>query len=311
MSNSFQLNQYSVLTAVAPEGRTVYIKIVDTVCFLCYEGNVDAKELRLNLEIADVHTLINKCFGSEPDGDYTVQLGVNSGTLRLQFAAVVGGFLHIKFEVLLREKLMSNDGQLTFNFTKREQALAATNALLEKRCNVLAKDNAALLERLGQMLVPIVLQWNQSFGHFIGESSFYPANETKLELTCQNPQTGHNGMRVLFKNLVSFYQLKTVKITGHLTDPDFKLMQNSTLEELWLQLDGQSNNLTSLQGIQQRLPNLRQLTIYSAPALKDIPTVLRAAPHKIKKICIKSCSAVNTVEMQTFCQTSGISLEIA
>ncbi len=314
MSNSFQLNQYSVLTAVTD--RTVYIKMVDTHCYMCYEGNVDIKELRLNLELADVYTLINKCFQSEDEdedeGDnnnYSVDIGVNSGVLRLGFKALVGGFLRIQFEIMLREKLMSNDGQLTFNFTRLEQDLAALNQTLVTKCNNLARENVVLLERLGQMPVPILQQFNPSYGFsYIFENSLYFANETKLELT--NSLNG-NPYKIIFKHLVSFFQLKTFKITGYITDADFKVMQNNTLEELWLQLDGQGNNITSLQGIQQRLPNLRTLTVHAAPSLRDIPTVLRSAPHKIKKICIKSCAAVNTVEMQTFCQTSGIALEIS
>ena len=305
MSNSFQFNQYSVLTAVTD--RTIYIKIVDTQCYMCYEGNVDIKELRLNLELADVYTLINKCFESEDEDEYTVNIGVNSGVLRLGFKALVGGFLRIQFEIMLREKLMSNDGQLTFNFTRLEQELAALNQTLVTKCNTLARENVVLLERLGQIPVPIALQYDIHNGYYNAtEISYYPANQTELELVNSN-----GDKRIAFKCLVSFYQLKTFKITGCLTDADFKVMQNNTLEELWLQLDGQGNNITSLQGIQQRLPNLRTLTVCSAPSLRDIPTVLRSAPHKIKKICIKSCAAVNTVEMQTFCQTSGISLEIA
>lgn len=306
MSNSFQLNQYSVLTAVSD--RTIYIKIVDTHCYMCYEGNVDIKELRLNLELADVYTLINKCFTNEDD-EYSVNIGINSGVMRLGFKALVGGFLRIQFEIVLREKLMSNDGQLTFNFTRLEQELAALNQTLVTKCNTLARENVVLLERLGQMPVPILLQWHGHIGNFIGENSYYSANVTNLELNGYYPSASRHD-KIIFKNLVSFYQLKTLKITGQMSDSDFKLMQNNILEELWLDVCG-SNNLTSLQGIQQRLPNLRTLTIHAAPALRDIPTVLRSAPHKIKKICIKACAAVNTVEMQTFCQTSGIALEIA
>jgi hypothetical protein len=308
MSSSFQFYQYSVLTAFSE--RAIYIKIVDTQCFMCYEGNVDVKELRLNLEIADIYTLINNCF-AQNDKNYKLHLTVNTGIMKLMFTALVGGFLRINFDIMLREKLMSNDGQLTFNFTQLEQKLAKSAEELTQRCIALANENKMLVERLGLMPVPILLQYNPHTGHYcIGESSFYPANETKLELYNVNPNHS-NGLKVLFKYIESFYQLRTLKITTHISQDQFKELQNATLEELVLHLDGQSNNLTSLQGIQQRLPNLHTLTVQSAPSLKDIPTVLQSAPHKITTICIKSCAAVNTVEIQTFCQTHGIKLEIA
>ena len=58
------------------------------------------------------------------DENYQVIINVNSGIMKLVFIAIVGGFLHIQFDIMLREKLMTNDGQLTFNFTKLEHELA-------------------------------------------------------------------------------------------------------------------------------------------------------------------------------------------
>jgi len=53
------------------------------------------------------------------------------------------------------------------------------------------------------------------------------------------------------------------------------------------------------------------LTIINAPNLTQVPTVLKSYSNKIQYLKFQSCGQVNVVEIQTYCQTSGIKLEIA
>lgn len=299
MSNSYQFNQYSVLTACGD--RTVYIKIIDTQCFICYEGNFDNKDLNTNLKINDIYKIINTCF-AQKNKDYNIDISVNTGLMKLSIDAIVGGFLQISFIITLREKLMSNDGQLTYNFTK-----------LEQYCKNLEQTLDELIEWQNNVMVPIcyIDTTSPMYGHHYYKPVYYKACTTKLELSYSNPSLNQYYDEIIYEHIQQFYNLKELKITGHFSNAHFEKLENKTLEELRLQLDGQGNNIASLQGIQQRLPNLRSLIIHSAPSLKDIPIVLASVPHKIDKISIKLCGAINVVELQTYCQTNNINLEIA
>ena len=136
MSNTFTFTykNYSIVTSL--NERTIYLKITDNISFYQYEGNVDCKELRINIELVDAYTIICNCFKGGVEG-YSTVLTVTSGLLKIQFNALVGGFLKINFEVMLREKVMSNDGQLTINFNRLEQKLNAGLQKLEQRCQEL------------------------------------------------------------------------------------------------------------------------------------------------------------------------------
>ena len=60
MSFAFELSNYSILTSL--NERNIYIKCIDQVNFICYETNVDQKELRLQFELANIYNIINNCF---------------------------------------------------------------------------------------------------------------------------------------------------------------------------------------------------------------------------------------------------------
>ena len=92
------------------------------------------------------------------DENYQVIINVNSGIMKLVFIAIVGGFLHIQFDIMLREKLMTNDAQLTFNFTKLEHELA-------QRCDELWQrlDNKTFTQLKSDTLEELWLQTCTSF----------------------------------------------------------------------------------------------------------------------------------------------------
>lgn len=131
MDQTFEIvfGNYTVLLSL--NERTIYFKIIDTINFTMYEGNTDPKELRVGFKLADIYQIITKSFKGV-DG-YSAKLSIGSGICKLLIDAKVGGFLEINFEVLLREKLMSNDSQLTLNFNKLEQKLNAGLGKLQEQ----------------------------------------------------------------------------------------------------------------------------------------------------------------------------------
>ena len=87
---------------------------------MCYEGNFDTTAFKLPFDLSGIMELVNKCF-EETDSGYNLKIELDNGFLKLGFECKVGGFLNVAFDLRLREKLMSNDAQLTINFQRVEQ----------------------------------------------------------------------------------------------------------------------------------------------------------------------------------------------
>lgn len=151
MSETFNYNNYSIVASL--NEQSIYLKINDTVNFLSYEGNIDLKELRVSIDLEGVYKIIVNCFKKE--SNYSVTNSVNSGILKLVFNALFGGFLKINFEVLLREKLMSNDGQLTLNFNMLEQHSKHLEQQLEQHKNKTEQDIQYLMNIINKLEVHI------------------------------------------------------------------------------------------------------------------------------------------------------------
>ena len=303
MSQTFELNNYSIIVSL--NDRTIYYKITDNISFYQYEGNVDSKELRLNADLADIYKIMVNCLKSE--NGYSVVITSNSGIIKLQFNALVGGFLKMTFDVLLREKVMSNDGQLTINFNKLENKLIFGFQKIMTRCDQLEQlvltKNAEILDltdKLSYAQICMCYQGHPSPHHFI------PINIKILE-NFNGSQTTDSWRFELVQHL---YQLEKLTINQCLIS-NFAAAQlkSKSLKTLHIECRGQGH-LTSLQGL-ENIPNLDSLTIIHAPNLTNITSVFKSYNCKISYLKIQTCGQVNVVELQTYCQTNRIRLEIS
>lgn len=302
MSETFNFKNYSVVASL--NERSIYLKIIDTVNFLSYEGNVDLKELRVSIDLEGAYKIIINCFKEE--SNYSVIISVNTGVLKLAFNALIGGFLKMNFEVLLREKLMSNDGQLTLNFNKLEQKQAQAIDMLTKKCT----DLEASVTKMKQIIDCCQIFMSNIYtptGHWCdiqtnGQTQMN--NISAKEIT----MTDHAG-NIIWKNINVFYQLEKFTINSFTSQSNLKNLKNTTIKELILGCAGGAS-FTSLTGI-ENFPNLEILTITSAPGLTNVVTGLKATKHKIKTLKFQGCTAVNVVELQTYCQVNNVFLALS
>ena len=306
MSETFSYKNYSIVASL--NERSIYLKVIDTVNFLSYEGNVDLKELRVSIDLEGAYKIIINCFKEE--SNFAVTISVNSGVLKLAFNALIGGFLKMNFEVLLREKLMSNDGQLTLNFNKLEQQQALAIKSLTEKCNnlegVLAKqqkDFAEQLEFLKGVINGIDIFTSPSAHWSSPSQKQFTANIASTELAL-NGDGNFNA-----KSIASFYQLEKLTINGFTSQTNLKNVKNIKLKELILNCVG-NPTFTSLDGI-SNFPNLEILTITTAPGLTDVVTTLKNTKHKIKTLKFQGCGSVNVVELQTYCQVNNVFLALS
>jgi hypothetical protein len=301
MSETFTYKNYSIVSSL--NERTIYLKIIDTINFLSYEGNVDIKELRVSIDLEGAYKIMINCFKEE--NNYSVTISVNSGVIKLTFTALIGGFLKMNFEVLLREKLMSNDGQLTLNFNKLEQKQAQAIDSLTKKCADLESSVNKMHQIIDccQIFMTNIYTPQGNWCDLQSNAQTHLNNISTKEIT----MTDHG--HTIWKNVSSFYQLEKLTIHNFIHKSNIKDIKNSSLKELILNC-GANPTLTSLEGI-QNFPNLENLTITNNPGLKDVVSILKIRKHNIKTLKLNLCQAVNIVELQTYCQVNNVFLALS
>jgi hypothetical protein len=276
---SFEYNNYSIVSSL--NERTIYIKVIDTITFMCYESNIDSKELRLSIELSDAYKLMSKCFLSA--GGYNVNISVNTGIMKLAFAAVVEGYLKINFEIMLREKVMSNDGQLTLNFNRIEQKQAQAIQVLTQKLAQLE----GLVDALSYAEI-CMLQTNhqQNTGQY--PTAYWKMNTTEMTL---------NGNQWDYGKIYSFYKLEKLTFTscGDISTFKHNKISNKTVKEIIL--NGLSG-LSAITGLDE-FPQLEKITFTSCNSVRDVVAVLNSYKHKIKHIIINSCAKINNTELNS------------
>jgi len=308
MTDAFTIKNYTILTSL--QERSVYMKVTDTVGFMCYEGTVDTAGLRISIALADAYVIITNCFAEE--SGYSVNISVSTGNMKLKFNAVVGGFLKMEFDVFLKEKIMSNDGQLTMSFNRIEQKQELALQSLTKRCEEL---EARLETQRVQMGTEIGRLMNiiSKLEIPIAPTSAWTCNSQKQFVA--NIETAileiHNTATNTFvpRNINTFYKLEKLVFLNFNGLTNLKDMFNKTVKEIEIRAHNQAQ-LTSLVGI-ENFPSLEILTVIAAPGLRDVVKTLTETKHKIKTLKFQSCAAINVVELQTYSQVNGVFLALS
>lgn len=295
MCETFEFNNFSVISSLCE--RNIYIKFSDNINFTTYESTLDQKELRLNFALPEIYKIIKKCFQKEEH--YNVEVTANSNLLRLVFTALVGGILNINFEVLLREKIMSNDAQLTTSFNKMEQKctyLTRRIDELQETLQVYKTENQRMFEALSY--TEIYLGHYTVGGGYIQTLYNHPINVSELEITNSYNTINWHKFKLLFN-------LKKIKFTA--INVQLSLFENLNLEEI--EING--NETTNLLGIEKN-KNIKKINLNGLTGLSHtnfMPYIKQC--KKLNHLIITRCTHINTVEIQTYCQTNRIRLDIS
>jgi len=274
---------YSIVCSL--NERSIYLKITDNIGFLQYESNIDSKELRLNIDLSDAFMIIKHCF--EEEEGYEVKFTHTTDTLKLQFNALVGGFLKMKFDIYLKERVMSNDGQLTMTLNKLEQKINGLEKQLHKKYE--------MLEDLTEKLSYSMIYLGCGGGFQINLNVFMNIKTLTLD-QCQC---------VNFNLIQYLYQLNELTLSSNYTYSSITF-SSKTLTDLKIYNSG---HLTSVHSI-NNIPQLKKLYVLECRALTNIPSILSSYDHKIKQLIFQGCTSINVVEMQTYCQKNHIQLDI-
>jgi hypothetical protein len=310
-TEAFTYNNYLITTSLGE--RSIYIKIIDKITYVCYESNLDSKEFRVSASIEDIYAIISKSF-EEDDSNYSIKFIINSGNLKILFDATIGGFFKIGFEIILREKLMSNDSQLTMNFHRIEQKQKQEiEELQEEHKRVIVVINKQLeiiqqqitfMKEVQQHLYIMLCPYNNI--HVIGLNVKISITELTLLLI------GHNYSYILYENIQCLYNLTSLSISIQGVDWSttyFSRIKHHNLLKLTITTTNNPSNFTSLNGI-QNFPKLTHLELISC-GITDIVKVLTPLKHSIREITIKTCASINQTELMTYCNAKCIKLNMS
>ena len=219
MTDSFEIEKYAIVSSL--NERNIYVKVIDRILFMCYEANVDSKELRLPIELNNTYQLMTKCFKREPG--YNALITISSGIMKVQFNALVEGYLKLSFEIILREKVMSNDSQLSMNFHRIEQKQEQAVQHLTERLSQLER----LVEAISYAEINMFIATYNS--NHNGCQQFWKVNTSEMVLT---------GGYWDFTKLKLFYQLEKITFTscgdnsGHFTNFKHHKITNDNIKNI-------------------------------------------------------------------------------
>lgn len=283
MTDAFAIKHYSILTSF--DKTQIYIKMVDTMNHLVYETSVDLAELRLSLTLEDVYKIITSCFG-EDDG-YKVAITVKSGLMKMKFHALIGGFLKVDFDLLIKEKVMSNDNQLTLFVTQLEQKQETMFETLTKRCDELF----SLVQRQRREI------------DLISNAELEIRLNTNVPLNVQSIVIQGDG-HMKTEKIRFLYKLQRLTLTSF-SFADLSSVSSTSLKELSIDATG-NVKFASLQGI-EGFPNLESIILINTTGLQDLSGLAKSP--KLKSIKIVGQTFANMRELKVLCDERNIHLD--
>jgi hypothetical protein len=259
---------------------------MDTVTHMVYETSVDNSELRLSLTLDDIYKIVTACFG-EDDG-YKVGITLRAGLMKIKFHAIIGGFLKIDFDVIIKEKLMTNDAQLTLFVNELEQRHEMAVEALTSRCDKLD----CMVKKLEEMITAAsCAEIEMRVNTFVALSTTTLSIQGDVHLKADK-------IKMLFK-------LQKLHLTAF-SLVDLTTISNSSVKDLYIDAGGNAK-FVSLRGI-EGMPKLETLIIANAASLRDLSCLYKIA---IKAIKIVGPCAFNMNELKTFCIERKIELRLA
>ena len=304
--NTYRNAQYTITTSL--NDRTIHIKLVNNISYMCYEGNFDAVAFKLSFDIKDIFELVKRCFaafttetiksghkGTSDDG-FNLQIILDNTNIQLIFQCVVAGFLHIAFDIRMREKLMSNDAQLTINFQRIEQKNQEAIDKIMKRMEHME----TVLEALGHADICFT---EPPSGHAERIRSF-PITTKKMIVI----DGGNHINKESFKKIKYFYQLEELTLNScQWQDPQVHI-SNSNVKKLHMNSCGAA---FADPAFIKNFPKLQELHVGHCEVNSQFVTMLRSLEHNIQKFTFRGVTTLNQAEMQTYCTQNGIELSLA
>lgn len=282
--------------------RTIYIKIIDTIQYLSYEGNIELKELKLPITLKDAYILITKCLSNTDE--HLVKFSKNTNILRLDFSAKVGGYMNIQFEVMLRECVMGDDARTSIKLTemevkhsKEQEEMKLMIKRVQKEFTGKTRELESIIEKQQQMI--------ELFGNIKINTHTWISGENDIRFLKMNSEIVNFPNESEINQFILFYNCKKLIIEYH-TD-NLEKYKNNYVEEL------KCGHINSLEGI-HNMPNLKIINISPHSSMNNytdqLLKYLKEYDNKLTQIIITNPHKPDPTELQKYCRVKGIELII-
>jgi hypothetical protein len=313
MTSAMTYESFSIICTLSE--RTIYLKLVETISFMCYEGTLEHAAFRVSIDLPAIHRIMLMAFASEKGSK--VEISIQNANMKVHFESIIGGFLNINFHAILREKLIANDGQLTFSFTRMEEKQkkqAERIAHLEQHC-----------ERIAHLEQHCVRMFE------VMDNCYIMICSKMLNSTCANSQlVGSEFVRIGIENL----ELGPSFVGTHTPNRFWSQFMPEQIEKLYklktVTIEGSTMGAIKLSKMAHPNVNRFILSSYSTaftienmpqfPALKSLelrgctlsggldPAKLIKKYPELKNLSITLCTGINQTEVMTFCTSHIIAL---
>jgi len=254
----------------------------------------------LSFDIKDIYQLITKSFEAFAKDDessgFSVKPSIDNAVLQLQFHCIVGGFLNVTFDLRMREKLMSNDAQLSINLQRIEHKQREEFDQFTERM----KRMETILEALGHAEICFMHVNNTDF------LFSHPISIKALTIDASSrPISDYS-----FIKIKHFYQLETLDLHNCNNQSTPSQLSNPNVKKLTIR---RCNTFTNASFI-TNFPNLQELRMESIDLAfnADFVTTIKTVKHNIEKFTFIRCPLSSlTAELTSYCNQTGIELIIA
>jgi hypothetical protein len=324
MAQSYTIND-NFKIIISLNQNSVYIRVKDNTTSRQYECNVDERTVKLQFSLQEIYKLITATFeqqvqkaeNNEPEEernqDFNVEFVVKTNILELVFNLVLHNIVKINFTILLKEKIISGNEEATLILNGIEENFNKEISLLKKKYQEIDEKNKQLMKFIEKVsFAEIALYYciSHQGAHIMIDISF-PINS--IELLIEFDVKFYQQIRFnkfYDKKLKLFYQLKKITFE-HYIYADFTKLSNDSIEELIIKPNGgNSNALTSINGI-NNFPNLKILHLEQCPNLKDVYISLSNIKHNIKHLTFIGCTNIDQQNLKLYCEQNKIHLQIA
>jgi hypothetical protein len=299
--NTYRNLQYTITSSL--NERTIHIKLVNNISYMCYEGNFDAVAFNLSFDIKEIYELVKKCFAAFVQNSFSDQLNdgfnlfltLENSFMHLSFHCLVGGFLNIVFGLRLREKIMSNDAQLTMHFQRIEQKQREEYDNIMERMEVMEK----ILKTLGNAEICFT---NPPSNHVEGICS-YPITTKSIRIGDGNNRINQTS----FEKIKHFYQLEELTLHACQWNNPHIHVSNANVKKLRVEYCDTFKDPDFI----NNFPNLQELHMEGPiPLNPQFVTILRSMKHNIRSFTFHGVTSLNNAEMQSYCIQHGIELSV-
>lgn len=285
MSSNFKIDNFNITTSLTDS--SVYMRVLNNISFQCYENNVDIRDLKLPFPKEQIYDILNKCFSKTLN--YDVIFLVKNDMLNLTFNILLEGLYKLNFNVILKEKILSNDTELTVNINQidakyEEKIKELENKIKELNTIVDCLTNSYITYPNTQMI-----QLNSK------------------ELSCNST----NNSYLFGYGIECFVKLEKFYINhdnGTKCFKDFnKIFSNSNLKMLCI---SNISSLTSFEGIEERFPNIETLEIHSKCYINSSTLNYLKKLNNLKLVKFVSCTNdTNMTSLIEYCKQNKIKVE--